>query len=283
MINNNLNCSKMSIYLFGLKLGLFSIFKKDFYIGVKRLILPVNYWRVSIFNIVCKFILNEFNNKKNMKILDIGSPKLLALYLAKKTNCLLYATDLSDPALFKEWNRYYKNITNKSNLIFNYANAKSLPYPDNYFDIVYSLSVIHMITPGSYGDIIAVKEIVKKVKSNGIFIIEVPYRTKYSEIYAHKSNFEEVYTGKPLFQERQYDEEALKDRIEKNIPGILIKKVYLYELLQIDSMWWKLPKLIRDLFSPIEAWLDIFNIKIAIKKEQIKKAKSVILFFKISK
>jgi len=263
-----------------IKLGICSFYKGDFKIALKRIVLPINYWRVAIFKIVADFILNmNIYENDNIKILDVGSPKFLSIFLASKINADLYATDLQDESIFTEWKRYYKNSATKKNVIFEYANAKQLKYPDNYFDIIYSLSVIHMITPGNEGDILALKEIQKKIKPGGVLILEVPYRNQYAENYRDKSNFEETYNGKPLFKERQYDDNALGSRIIKNIDGRLIEKVILYEKIHFDSFWNKMPNPITMTLAFIEPWMDMINISIAKNEKQIKKGKSVILTF----
>ena len=276
--------SKIDIILFGLKLGILGLINREIRAGFKRLILPVNYWRVSIFEKVVNFIMSTipiFNGE--IKILDIGSPKLLSLLLGSLSNARIYATDLQDITIFTEWKKLYSLACKRNNVIFEFANARELPYPDSYFDIVYSISVIHMIAPGENGDIIALQEIQKKIRPGGLLIIEVPYRTSYRENYACRDNFEEAYTGKPVFQERQYDEKAIANRVLDNISVGEIQKIYLYERIPFDSVWSSLPRFFTSVFAFLEPWADILNICVANNTNQIEKAKSVILFVRIKK
>lgn len=277
--------SRIELYFFGLKIGLFYFFRTGLLkIALKRIILPFNYWRGLIFKIVAEYLLTICDDSKSkLNILDIGSPKMLSLFLSSKLNATIYATDLQDKAIFSEWNKLYESTSHKGEVIFDYLDAKSIDYPDHYFDVIYSLSVIHMITPGKDGDIKALNEIQKKIVSGGLLIIEVPYRTEYVENYANRNNFEESYCDVPIFQERQYDEDAIEDRIVKNISGKLIDRFCLYEFFSFEVVWCRMPKFITTLFAFIEPWADMCNIFIAHKKRQIRKAKSIILFFEINR
>ena len=203
----------------------------------------------------------------------------MSLFLGQNIEGKVYATDLQDESIFTEWRKCFQYIENKDNVIFEYANAKELKYPDKYFDAIYSLSVIHMITPGKDGDIMALMEIQKKIKPGGSLIIEVPYREQYTENYANRDNFEEKYNGKPLFKERQYVEAALENRMINNINGKLIKRIVLYERIPFDFFWNKLPKFITAALAFIEPLADMANISIAKNEKERKKGKSIILFF----
>lgn len=274
--------SRLRLIAFGLKIGYNSFLHGDHKIALKRIILPINYWRVAIFRIVANYILqSDHSRRQHIRILDIGSPKLLSLFLASNTNGKIYATDLQDETLFTEWKKHYQNMSHRGNIIFEFANAKQLQYPDKYFDIIYSLSVIHMITPAEEGDILALREMQKKIKPGGLLIIEVAYRKKYTVNYANKANFEERYHGQPLFKERQYDEVALEKRITNSINGRLVHKTILYEKLPFDGLWNKVPKFISRAFAFIEPWADITNISIAKNGYQLAKARSAILIYEI--
>lgn len=267
---------------FSLRIGFNSFIRGHYKISIKRIILPINYWRVSIFKFVANYILNlDLNTKKDIKFLDIGSPKLLSLLLASQINGKIYATDLQDEAIFREWEKHYHNMINGDNIIFEFADAKNLKYPDNYFDIIYSLSVIHMISPAQDGDILALRQIQNKIKPGGLLIIEVPYRKKYNVKYANKDNFEEQYYGVPLFKERQYDEVALEGRIIKKLNGTLLNKTILYEKFPFDCLLNKFPKFMSTILAFIEPWADMVNISVANNEHQVNKGKSVILIFEI--
>lgn len=274
--------TKIAIISYAFKLGVHSLLKGDVKIAIKRIILPINYWRVTIFQFVANYIMiSEDLNRNDVKILDIGSPKLLSLYLGSNLNGTVYATDLCDKTIFTEWEKYYRNVSDKDNMIFEYANARELKYPDKYFDLVYSISVIHMISPAENGDVLAINELQKKIKSGGSFIIEIPFRKYYAVNYADRSNFEEKYEGQPLFKERQYDIKSLKARIENNINGALIEQVFIYERIPFDVFWNKLPRVITNFLAFLEPWIDMLNLSKATKEKHYPKVKSVIMVFKV--
>src|SRR5919198_3447505 len=81
-----------SIYRYSLTLGLKSIRHGRFRQSVRRLIMPVNYWR----RVEYDFVIRHGTFQDNQRVLDIGSPKLLSLYLAKFFNVKMYATDIDD-------------------------------------------------------------------------------------------------------------------------------------------------------------------------------------------
>ena len=284
MSNEMKKVTKVGVIGFAFRLGICSLQSGDVKIALKRIILPVNYWRVTIFQLVANHIMRSQDlNRNDVKILDIGSPKLLSLYLGTHLNGTVYATDLCDKAIFSEWRKHYQNRSSRDNVIFEYANARELQYPDQYFDLVYSISVIHMITPAEDGDVLAINEIQKKIRPGGSLIIEIPFREKYAINYAERDNFEEKYEGQPLFKERQYDLESLKARLESNIKGKIVEKIFIYERLPFDAVWNRLPSFITSLFAFIEPWADVFNISIDTKGTHFHKVKSVVMIFEIEK
>ena len=273
--------SRLVLIFFGLKIGINSFIRGDYRIALKRIILPVNYWRVSIFKHVVDCILkSDHCGEEQIRILDIGSPKLLSLFLANRVDGTIYSTDLQDRTIFTEWKKHYQNMSNKNNLIFEFQNAKKLTYPDKWFDIVYSLSVIHMIAPAENGDILALREIQKKIRPGGLLILEVPYRLQYAVNYANRDNFEEKYSDQPLFKERQYDDAALETRIGRNVGGSLLNEIRLKERIPFDDIWTKLPKALRMLFALIEPWMDIINVSVS-GEERSHRVKSAILVYQI--
>jgi len=94
LIGKDWDCFK-----FGIKTGINSILSRHYLIGLKQLFFPISYWRFPIFNIA----LDNIEREKSIRILDIGSPKLLSLYLAIEYGHIVYATDLQDQEIF---NRY---------------------------------------------------------------------------------------------------------------------------------------------------------------------------------
>lgn len=99
---------------------LFGIFSKEYEEYMKN----TNHTRAQ-FSIIDKF-LPEIKGI----VLDIATgPGIIAKYIKKKTNCEVYGIDYCKE-MIKQAKKTSKNIN------FEIGKAESLPYPDNYFDVV---------------------------------------------------------------------------------------------------------------------------------------------------
>jgi hypothetical protein len=81
-----------------------------------------------------------------VRALDASSPKLLSLMLASPTENKVYATDLNDALIFSRWRPFTRALGLK-NYGVEYQDARQLKYADEFFDLVFSISVIERI-PG---------------------------------------------------------------------------------------------------------------------------------------
>ena len=242
-----------SVYLFALGCGVRAVLSGSIGDGLKLLIAPVGYWRY----LPNAFVLREFKRQLNPKVLDASSPKLLSLMLASRTSNKVYATDLNDAQIFSRWQRFARAL-GLENYEVEYQDARQLKYPDDFFDLVYSISVIEHI-PGQ-GDTEALREFCRVMKTDGRLVIEVPYRRQRREIVAHYDS-----KGAPLetpqFYERHYDAAWLRGRLE-DVQGLsLERRVILGETLPIDP--WiatnRLPRLLRIALLPLEPLFAALN------------------------
>lgn len=115
-------------------------------------------------------ILNKCGVEKNDKILDVGvgTGRLILPFVEKGFDT--YGIDISEKMLEIIWNK----IGFLSNLHLEKANAKNLPFQDNFFDFVTSYRVVIHIP--DYENVI--KEVFRVLKPNGYAIIE--FNNKYS-------------------------------------------------------------------------------------------------------
>ncbi len=114
--------------------------------------------------------LNKIQKRsQKLKILDVGCGDAVLFYLLNKKinleDTLLYGIDLSDTAL---------KIAKKKNprSIFKKANVYSLPFDDNFFDLIISSDVIeHILKPKKM-----LSEIFRVGKSKSFIIMGTPIR-----------------------------------------------------------------------------------------------------------
>src|SRR4029077_4087138 len=77
---------------YGMRLGTQLIARSKLKRGLRYLGVPVNYWRSLEYGLA----LDRASFVATDRVLDIGSPKLLSLYIAEKIGAAVTATDLED-------------------------------------------------------------------------------------------------------------------------------------------------------------------------------------------
>jgi SAM-dependent methyltransferase len=218
--------------------------------GLKLLVAPLGYWRFFPGAV----ILDQVRRLRPGRVLDVSSPKMLSLLLARHAE--VWATDLNDPAIFDRWKptatalgleRYYVG----------YEDARRLPYPDGFFDLMYSISVVEHI-PGS-GDTEALAEFQRVLRPGGLAILEVPFRLQRQEIMQSYDS-KGAPLDQPQFYERFYDRAWLDQRLS-NDKLELVREWIVGEYLPIDP--WiatrRLPRWLRIAILPFEPWLAAVN------------------------
>lgn len=151
-------------------------------------------------NIEDSFVIKNGNFSEKDKVLDIGSGEsIVPSFLKYEYGSDVYATDLDKNELNKQ-----KEYSEKLDISFHFEvqDATKLSYPNNYFDKIIAISSIEHI-PGT-GDIKAINEFSRVLKSGGKLLITVPFGDKYEE--KEKTWY---YHG----FERRYNLEALNKRL----------------------------------------------------------------------
>lgn len=108
--------------------------------------------------------------ENKIRALDAGAGRgALQVYLASKNNFELYSCDLDYNDLSPYGENYGKTFLKKyHNLIkFRFCSIFNLPYEDEYFDIVYCVSVMEHFQNKKY----ALKELLRVLKADGILIL----------------------------------------------------------------------------------------------------------------
>ncbi len=205
----------MHPYTYALKIGANELAHGNYKHAIRHLLVPVPYWRLVEFRLVRDA--GDFRGTD--RILDIGSPKLLSIYLAKTLGTEVYATDIDD--YFVNEYTLLQKLENLPQDKFHVQveDGRQLSFPDGYFNKVFSVSVLEHI-PGD-GDAECMREIGRVLAPGGRCLLTVPFsptsRTIYKEAkqiyWAKPSSEEDGDKDQPVFFQRRYSEGDLHERL----------------------------------------------------------------------
>jgi ubiquinone/menaquinone biosynthesis C-methylase UbiE len=180
---------ELKFYGFGVRAGLSNLVSNGLSLGGKKTIgkiaQPVNsYTRFPeyyYFEKAVRDYLSTLPLERKVRMLDVGSPKMLGLYLAFTTRCEVTLTDISELNV-DEYRCMWRGLKPKAkgDADFLLQDARSLQFEDAEFDIVYSMSVIEHIE-GDSGDSKTARELFRVLKPGGLLILSIPFGTKYIE------------------------------------------------------------------------------------------------------
>jgi 2-polyprenyl-3-methyl-5-hydroxy-6-metoxy-1,4-benzoquinol methylase len=242
--------NEIGVWAAGLRLGFRSLAREPV-LGIKRLLLPASYWRYAEF----RFALDWLLPVEGRRLLDVGSPKDLALMLAREGGAEVVGTDILESAV-QLANRYAEAqgiVGQKPGCIHNEVqDGRTLPYASETFDAAFSISVLEHI-PGD-GDSAAVRQLVRVVKPGGLVVVTVPFDRQYRETFRNEPVYERVSErGEPVFFERHYDHQTLHSRLILPSGGELAAcELWGERMVRMERLLGRLRGL-RSLLSPFEA------------------------------
>jgi SAM-dependent methyltransferase len=142
------------------------------------------------------------------RLLDLASPKLLAVALARRGVEVTSVDEL--PAEIETWTLL---AGNEPNLELTIADGKALPFGDGSFDAATSISVLEHVPDD--GDRVALCELARCVRPGGTIAITLPYAAngwvEYRDAPAYVDHGS--LDGRYFFQ-RWYDDDALAALLE---------------------------------------------------------------------
>ena len=214
-----------------------------------RLANPLSYPRFLEYQLA----LEPLQPLEGCRVLDIGSPKLPTLLLARHTECELYSTDIRDyfigpTAYFVE--RLGCGGRLGRTLHLEVQDARALAYPDGFFDRVFSISVLEHIPDD--GDSQAMREIARVLTPGGTATLTVPFAAAGAcdEYVAGPVYERQAEADGQTFYQRRYDLAAVSKRLVE-AAGLNQKQITFFgePAIRFEQYWnripmrWKLPML----------------------------------------
>lgn len=150
--------------------------------------------------------------KSSDRILDVSSPKLLAVYYGLQNFEKFVTADLEDYFL-SDFDAFQEHAGVKVETAV-FDATERIPFEDGSFDKVYSVSVLEHI-PGS-NDAKAFDEILRVLSPGGTAVITLPVANEYLEEWTSAEPYwqtQKDVSGKSFYQ-RRYDEANLNDRFD---------------------------------------------------------------------
>lgn len=201
---------RLAAWAGGLGIGLRTVLREPA-LGAKRLVLPVSYWRTAEF----AFVLRNLGARRGDSVVDLGSPKDLAVLIARRHGCGVTALDILDAAI--ALSRRYAAAQGVSGqgaglVDSRVADGRALPFPDDSFDAAFSVSVLEHIPDA--GDTAAIRELARVLRPGGRLAITVPFAQEARDTFVRRKVYEREFGGdEPVFFERHYDHGTLRTRL----------------------------------------------------------------------
>jgi SAM-dependent methyltransferase len=170
--------------------------------AVIRLVVPLDPSRY----LELPWALDRLGGYAGETVLDLASPKLLAVALARRGVRVTTLDQLESE--IEVWRRLAES---ESNLMFIVGDGRAMPFEDASFDHATSISVLEHVA-GEGGDAAALGELVRCVRPGGRIAITLPYarraHVQFRKAPAYVDHGERDDRGRAFFQ-RWYDDDAV--------------------------------------------------------------------------
>ena len=227
-------------YLTSVGIGLRSLLGSHRREAVARVLNPLSYPRLTEYQLV----LDQLGPLDGHRVLDIGSPKLATLVVARNARCELHSTDIRDyfiPSTAHFLERAGHGHRLGRDLHLETQDARQLTYADASFDRVFSISVIEHIPED--GDAQAMREIARVLRPGGVVALTVPFSARgHRDEYVRGDVYERKGNGRPTFYQRQYDVQSLQSRLVEPSGLRLCETAFFGEPgLRFEPWWTRIP------------------------------------------
>jgi SAM-dependent methyltransferase len=164
--------------------------------------------------------------KVGASVLDLASPKLLAVWLARQG-----ADVTSVDQLEREIDTWRALAGDEPRLKLEVADGRALPFGDATFDHAYSISVLeHIEEPG---DTEALRELARVVKPGGRVLVTLPHALDYREDWRDAPVYANEPAGGRSFFQRWYD----PPRIDALVAAAPALELVSREVVRMQPNW----------------------------------------------
>lgn len=250
----------LAFYLFGLRSGVMNLLRNGLALGLKKTVgkitQPINsHSRFPEYCFMGKAIIDFVSRdhvSRQLKILDVGSPKSFGLYFAHSLESEIHLTDI-DVLNVAEYKLMHHAVeTNaKGKALFSLHDGRRLAYADDSFDVVYSMSVVEHIG-GEGGDSECVGEMVRVLKPGGLLLVTVPAGGTYLEQrrIGVAGAIRRTRDQTEHFFQRIYDPASIRKLLSQHaeLEGIAIDTVH-RRCTTLLKVWGHLGEEVRGLFG----------------------------------
>jgi SAM-dependent methyltransferase len=238
------------LYGYSVRLGANLMLRGHLVAGLRRVLNPVNYWRT----VEMPWVFRALSPSAGDRLLDIGSPKLLSLYLAERLGCIVWASDiLADVASESRRWQVARSLVglSASRYIVTAQDGRSLACRGGSFDKAYAISVFEHI-PGE-GDSMAMREMARVLRPGGLAAVTVPYSPNYREEWVPRDVYERKRAGRELvFYQRRYDHRTTHDRLISP-SGLALVRCDFYTGIDLwDDFLMHVPLVARAFLAPLQ-------------------------------
>jgi SAM-dependent methyltransferase len=215
--------NELEYYSFGLRVGVSNLLTNGLSLGLRKTVgkitQPINAFsrfpEYYYFDSAIRAHLQSVTEDRPVRILDLGSPKTLGLYLATRYKAEVTMTDISELNIDEYrmmWNGLKRRAQGKA--VFELQDARGLDYGDDEFDVVYSMSVVEHVD-GASGDSKAILEMIRVLKPGGLLAVSVPFGGRYTvqQRVGFAGAVRQTGDSQEYFFQRIYDQPVLERRV----------------------------------------------------------------------